>query len=164
MAYHVPHKFRVQDPKIPFLQNAQTMPTEGAFLLPPKFSNRQLFTIASCGGDWEHVSISVRQGKKVLTPTWEECCYVKDIFWDEDDCVMQLHPPKSDYVNQHPNVLHLWRPANLSIPRPPAIFVGVKDMKNPTQEEVEAVLSHLSEPEKQILLALQTGDKNNGQF
>lgn len=39
---------------------------------------------------------------------------------------VQYYPPKSDYVNNRPNVLHLWKHATIQFPRPPAIFVGVK--------------------------------------
>ena len=35
--------------------------------------------------------------------------HVKDLFWGEEDAVLQLHPPKSEYVNNHPFCLHLWR-------------------------------------------------------
>jgi hypothetical protein len=51
--------------------------------------------------------------------------YVKDLCWDAEDVVMQLHPRKSEYVNNHPHVLHLWRPVDVEIPTPPSIFVGV---------------------------------------
>lgn len=70
---------------------------------------------------WEHVSISTQ----TRCPTWEEMCFVKDLFWDEEDCVVQYHPPKSDYINCHPRCLHLWRPIGLEIPRPPKILVGI---------------------------------------
>jgi hypothetical protein len=53
-------------------------------------------------------------------------CFIKDTFWDGEDCVMQLHPPRSEYVNNHPYCLHLWRPTDgRVIPQPPSIFVGV---------------------------------------
>ena len=52
---------------------------------------------------WEHVSVSA-DGR---CPTWDEMCWVKDLFWTEDECTMQLHPPKSDYVNCHPHCLHI---------------------------------------------------------
>lgn len=79
--------------------------------------------IASSDGGWEHVSVSHPKS----TPTWETMCLVKSLFWDEEDCVMQLHPPKSDYVNKHPHCLHLWAPVAASgvlIPRPPKWMVG----------------------------------------
>lgn len=37
----------------------------------------------------------------------------------------QYHPPKSAYVNNHPNCLHLWRPIGIEMPRPPSIMVGI---------------------------------------
>lgn len=80
--------------------------------------------IASDGLRWEHVSVSVQGAKR--TPTWEEMCAVKDLFWDDTDCAVQYHPPKDDYVNCHPYVLHLWRPIGLDVPRPPSIMVGPK--------------------------------------
>jgi len=72
---------------------------------------------------WEHVSVSIKH----RPPNWQEMCWVKDQFWNDDECVMQLHPPKVDYVNNHPNCLHLWRPRDGNLPRPPAVLVGFKD-------------------------------------
>lgn len=43
------------------------------------------------------------------TPTWAEMCEVKDIFWSEEEMVVQIHPKKSQYVNMT-EALHLWRP------------------------------------------------------
>lgn len=51
-------------------------------------------------------------------------CQVKDVCWDDEDVVMQLHPRRSQYVNMHPHTLHLWRPLEASIPEPPSILVG----------------------------------------
>ena len=85
----------------------------------------KLFIMAS-GGEpnipWEHVSVS----RKQHTPNWLEMCWVKDQFWNDEECVMQLHPPKSQYVNNHDHCLHLWRPINYTIQTPPAYLVGVK--------------------------------------
>jgi len=59
-------------------------------------------------------------------PSWEVMCRIKEIFFGDDECVMQLHPPKADWVNNHKYCLHLWKPINGEvIPRPPAIFVGL---------------------------------------
>lgn len=55
---------------------------------------------------WEHVSI-VLSARRL--PTWEEMCYVKDLFWEEEEMVVQIHPKKSEYVNLT-EALHLWRP------------------------------------------------------
>jgi hypothetical protein len=50
-------------------------------------------------------------------------CFVKDLFWREDECVIQYHPPKSEYVNLHPYTLHLWRPVNIELPLPPRVSI-----------------------------------------
>ncbi len=71
---------------------------------------------------WEHVSVSL----KLRPPNWLEMCFVKDLFWLEEEAVMQLHPPKSDYINIAENCLHLWRPMDGKIPLPPSIMVGPK--------------------------------------
>ena len=75
--------------------------------------------VVSWGGDWEHVSVSYAN----RVPTWDEMCRVKDMFWSEEECVVQYHPPKSEYVNMHPYCLHLWKPVNTELQRPPKAFV-----------------------------------------
>jgi hypothetical protein len=73
------------------------------------------------GVPWEHASVSCRN----RCPNWIEMSFVKDLVWDAEETVMQLHPPKSQWINNHPYCLHLWRPLNVEIPLPPAIAVGV---------------------------------------
>ncbi|WP_428841098.1 DUF7694 domain-containing protein [Bradyrhizobium pachyrhizi] len=51
--------------------------------------------------------------------------FVKDLFWDEEECAMQLHPPHLRYVNNSRYCLHLWKPTHQDIPMPPPSFVGV---------------------------------------
>lgn len=58
-------------------------------------------------GDWEHVSVSVEGQKRC--PTWDEMKHVKELFWRDDETVVQFHPAKADYVSVHPYVLHMWR-------------------------------------------------------
>ena len=82
--------------------------------------------IASNGGGWEHVSVSPGSPNRKKCATWEEMCAIKDMFFEPEETVVQYHPPKSDYVNNHPYCLHLWRPIGQEVPRPPAIFVGLK--------------------------------------
>lgn len=90
-------------------------------------SGREMAVIASSGDpslgiDWEHVSVSLTN----RCPTWEEMCWVKSLFWDDEEAVLQLHPPRSRWINNHPYCLHLWRPKNQEIPLPPDITVGIK--------------------------------------
>lgn len=80
---------------------------------------RPAHVIFSWGSDWDHVSVSYPN----RCCTWEEMCLLKDIFFYEDECVVQYHPPKKDYVNLHPYVLHLWRPRKEKIPMPPIWMV-----------------------------------------
>ena len=56
----------------------------------------------------EHVSIELYARR---LPTWEEMCEVKDIFWNDEEEVVQIHPKKSEYINIT-EALHLWRPAD----------------------------------------------------
>lgn len=85
---------------------------------------RSFFAIASNGGGWDHVSISPGNHKRKTCPTWEEMCAIKDIFFEPEECVIQFHPAKSEYVNNYPFCLHLWRPNDgRKIPTPPKLFV-----------------------------------------
>lgn len=119
----------------------------GAFIVPTGSTRVQV--IASAGGGWDHVSVSAPN----RCPSWLEMCQIKELFFRDDEVVMQLHPAKEDYVNHHPFCLHLWRPQTNeevwreieeaeaagerwpeghsrfspgSIPLPPTMFVGPK--------------------------------------
>lgn len=105
----------------------------GAFFIP--FGGTRLRCVVDDGRDpglsgeehgWEHVSVSASDPKKIRTPTWSEMCFIKDKFWDEDETVIQFHPPRADYVNNHPHTLHLWRHMERVFPAPPSILVGIK--------------------------------------
>ena len=92
-----------------------------------KGSLKNMTVIWSYGGGWEHVSID---GKKRM-PTWDEMCQIKDMFFTEDECCVQYHPPKSEYVNNIPYCLHIWKPIGQYsgvLPVPPSLLVGIKGM------------------------------------
>lgn len=122
--------------KSPNAQFAST-PADGAngiFVVPLSKTLHNVERIAICmvsdGNDevpWEHVSvrISERRGSSChnATPTWDEMCAVKDVFWNKDEVCLQLHPAEENYINCHPHVLHLWKPLNAEIPLPPLIAV-----------------------------------------
>lgn len=65
---------------------------------------------------WEHVSVSPAGSKYERdqpTPTWDEMCQVKRIFWRDDEMVVQIHPQECEYlhgIGGDTNILHLWRP------------------------------------------------------
>ena len=121
MAFRVPEKYRII--KGPMASN-KSYGNNGKFKLRiARLKFKRLYcVIASDQGGWEHVSVSLPE----RTPTWEEMNCIKSMFWGDEDAVMQLHPPKSEYVNNHEFCLHLWRPTETDIPMPPSIFVGVK--------------------------------------
>lgn len=86
-------------------------------------NGRSFKCIASNSGGWDHVSVSPWSDKRKCCPTWDEMCAIKDLFFGQDERVVQYHPPKSEYVNNHPYCLHLWRPITADMPFPPSIFV-----------------------------------------
>lgn len=118
MTFKVPNVWRVRTGP---MKSDDRSGNNGAFLIQVP-NGPQLNVVASCGAGWEHVSVSTHY----RTPTWDEMCFIKDIFWDSDDCVVQYHPRKADYINEHPYCLHLWRPIGKKIITPPTWMVGFK--------------------------------------
>ena len=99
----------------------------GKFIIPTENGRQNFLIIASAEMGWDHVSVSLitsdRSAEVDRCPKWSEMCYVKDLFFDEDEVVMQLHPAKKDYVNCHNYTLHLWKPQEQEIPCPPTYMV-----------------------------------------
>jgi hypothetical protein len=126
MAFKVPEKYR---------QTAGIHASDASYGNNGAFAFRLndisvAFVIASDGGGWEHVSVSVIVGgKSPRTASWDEMCRVKDIFWEPEDRVVQFHPPKSEYVNNHTNVLHLWRQVGADFPHPNSLMVGIAGLE-----------------------------------
>lgn len=71
---------------------------------------------------WEHVSVSLPN----RCPNWPEMSFVKSLFWEPEETVVQFHPPESTYISNHPYCLHLWRNRLTDHTLPPPILVGVK--------------------------------------
>jgi len=116
----------------PYRSDRDGKPT-GMFLLPMgNGSPLRLCVLADDGRStgWEHVSVSlqVRRSKHWATapgdmlPTWQNMHAVKEFWWSEEECVLQFHPPASQYVNHGP-VLHLWRQVGINHPTPPQTLV-----------------------------------------
>lgn len=114
---------------------SETGEWNGAYTINIPGEARRIFIIASNGSEapddtelqWEHVSVSFGATSS-KTPSWSVMFVVKDLFWDPEIPVMQLHPPRSQWVNFHPGCLHLWRPLppNPPIPLPHWSMVGPK--------------------------------------
>jgi hypothetical protein len=98
----------------------------GAFDRVPGPCGLELTVIADDGDrtGWEHVSVSSRR----RIPNWLEMSFIKDMFWEEEDCVVQFHPPRSHWVNNMSTVLHMWRCRTKEFPTPPDILVGIKEL------------------------------------
>lgn len=120
--FKAPEKYRVKKGR---LASDKSYGANGAFYIPNAITKgRDLFCIASDGLGWEHVSVHVENRGKERTPYWDEMNFIKDLFWDEEDAVIQIHAPKSEYVNRHENTLHLWRPIGVELHLPDKRMVG----------------------------------------
>lgn len=145
----------------------------GVFMIPVPKRKKELFqVIASDGEGWEHVSVSLED----RDPTWSEMCYIKDLFWDSEDTVIQYHPPKKEYMNQHQHCLHLWKPINIEFPRPEMSLVGftgfddliasylgtfTKDDYQTKQKVARAMIAYGGSFVKRLGMMLQTADRSN---
>ena len=83
-----------------------------------------LYIIASDGlgiieaRGWQHVSVSLAR----RPPNWTEMSFVKTLFFEDEECCLQFHPPASQHINLHPHCLHLWKPP-YPAPLPPDFLV-----------------------------------------
>lgn len=130
MTFRVPEKYRVRTGE---RATDESYGNNGMFRVPSGLRRPYAMTIIASDSDcweelgyeppaWEHVSVSTA----VRCPTWEEMCFVKGLFWDSEDVVIQFHPRASEYVNNHSYCLHMWRPVGVTLPTPPLETVGVK--------------------------------------
>ncbi|HZS18155.1 MAG TPA: hypothetical protein VFA51_09525 [Candidatus Udaeobacter sp.] len=67
--------------------------------------------------------------------------YVKRLFFKANETAMQLHVPPVEYINYHSHSLHLWRPHNTEIPRPPNERVWSWSRGPKTEETILASLA-----------------------
>ena len=117
------NKYRVENPIAKLLGielklSEEEMSKCGCFKIA--IDNEEYNVIASSDLGWEHVSVSHADH----IPSWEVMCKIKDLFWEDEDVVMQLHPKKSEYVNLCKTCLHLWKPIGSDIPAPPKELLG----------------------------------------
>lgn len=119
--FHVPELARDTHP---ILGSTSADGNNGAFNVESPEPGWRLALICSDGDGWEHVSVHAHRSGQSRTPTWKEMCYIKRLCWDAEDEVVQFHPKESEYVNCHPNVLHLWKPIGVVFPTPNPEMVG----------------------------------------
>ena len=111
---------------------------DGIYNIPHPYIREYLFHIIfSTGSGWEHLSVTLtklvtRESKRQLKsiercPTWIEMSFLKDMFWEVTECVVQFHPPMADHISNHPYCLHLWRSIDKEFPAPDSLLVGLKN-------------------------------------
>jgi hypothetical protein len=131
------------------MKDLQEMPTyfktvgpnddaSGHYMIPHHLiKDYHFFIVFSYGLGWEHMSVTLRKQisstKKTTKPvdrcpTWPEMCFLKDMFWNPDECCVQYHPPMSQYISNAEFCLHIWRPTEVELPAPDAALVGVKSL------------------------------------
>jgi len=87
MAFKVPEKYRL---KTGPMRSDESYGNNGQFIVNNIKIKSNILCQASDGFEWEHVSASIIN----RCPTWNEMCFIKDLFWDDEDCIIQYHPPK----------------------------------------------------------------------
>lgn len=114
------NRFRIMQPNTHVFDGSGNA-YNGAFQI--RYRSMTLLVVASNGLGWDHVSVSLPS----ITPSWDQMSYIKDLFFEKSEVVMQLHVPPEDHVSYHDHCLHLWRPNDgREIPRPDSILVGPK--------------------------------------
>lgn len=118
------HKLKISDAtKEELLQYFFGVEGFGGGYRIPEDKDRFLI-IVSWEGGWEHASVMPL--RRSYTPSWEDMSMLKGIIWNEEEAVIQVHPPKSQYVNNVGNCLHLWRCYYREMVLPPSCFVGIR--------------------------------------
>ena len=92
----------------------------GAFYIPHNNEENVLQVLISNEMGWDHASVSLL----TRTPTWDEMCYIKRIFFKPEETVIQFHPAKGEYINFHPHCLHLWKKQGQEYELPPSIMIA----------------------------------------
>lgn len=90
----------------------------GIFTFPVHPYN-ELRVIASCGGGWDHLSVSL----PMRTPTWGEMEAVRKYFAKPDEVWLQFGLPEKSHIDCHPHCLHWWRQLHRKVKLPPPDFV-----------------------------------------
>lgn len=136
---HELDKYRVRSPQVAAYYGGFGGARAGVFRLRSVIDMATLAIVVSSDGGWEHVSVS-RQNR---CPNWVEMEQVKRLFFKEDETVMQLHVPVTDHISVHNYCLHLWRPTDQEIPRPPGWMVGGEV---PSKAELDAYFKEKEKP------------------
>ena len=80
------------------------------FLISTVTETAKISAINFKDSDFEHVMLNPQN----RLPTYEEMVSLKEIFWEQGEVTMQVHPAKSEYINIQKYTLHLWRHRSIS--------------------------------------------------
>ena len=81
------------------------------FMIP--LEGEGLLCLLSWGHGWEQVKV---RGAKTF-PTWPEICYIKEVVWEPEEAVMNLHLPNAAHIIDDKTV-HLWKCSDQDIALP----------------------------------------------
>lgn len=115
---NAPEKYRVT---VGPMASDKSFGNNGIFLVPNDQAG--LIVIASDGGGWEHVSVSRAMSRDL--PSWYELVMVKNLFWDEEETVVQFIPKKSEHRSIG-EVLHMWKKCGHEYELPHGIMIAPK--------------------------------------
>lgn len=77
--------------------------------------------------DWKRIQVSLlnwwHQQLKVF-PTWDEMCAIKDIFFNDDEAIIEIHPSDEYKIYEKDYTIDLWKPLNKELPLPNPDLVG----------------------------------------
>lgn len=101
----------------------------------PWIKDYWLFCMVSTKDGWELVRITLKKMADKKTNrvvgvdrslTREECCIVKDLFWNPEECVVDFIGPMTHYVGNIVHSTFLWRPVDNPLPVPNLVFAPLK--------------------------------------
>ena len=121
-----PYRVDGTNPKYRRVQNDKSGSFVFPFGKPDVAPAAHLFIrcIASNGGNWDHVSVSVADmSGKVRTPIWEIMEWTKRRFFFPHEVCYQLHVAEKDHISINDHVLHIWRHHSKKVPLPPKGYV-----------------------------------------
>lgn len=151
--FRVPEHFRVKEGK---LASTKENGNNGLFKIHLPTKNCNAFCLVSDNGGWEQVSVRVEDlnkqlkgGSRIRIPNSEELKFLKNVFWDRDETVIQYHFADSKETGSE-YALHLFRHKTRCFPEPPSFLFGDTSAGNTKEPNtiINDLINHLkSDPE-----------------
>ena len=97
--------------------------TQLKLVIKSNYNNKNAIVKFTRAIGWEHLSVSFDDE----TPSWDFMQEMKELFWKDDEVCYQLHPKKSEYINNNEYCLHIWRNLEQEVKTPPTILIGFRE-------------------------------------